>query len=148
LLGVARPEIAGKMAAALQQLGAKHVLVVHGCDGADELSISGPSVVHELVEGTIREYTMKPEDAGLSPSPSAAIRGGTPEQNAAVLKSVLMGERGALRDVVVLNAAAALIAADLAPDLEEGAALAQEAIDSGAAARKLEEWINCTTSFS
>jgi anthranilate phosphoribosyltransferase len=144
LLGVARPEIAQKMAAALQRLESRHALVVHGSDGVDELSISSSSTVHEVRDGSLREYSVSPADAGLSASPSSAIRGGTPPQNAAVLKSVLQGERGAVRDVVVLNSGAALVAAGLAQDLKGGAILAQESIDSGAAGRKLEEWVKLT----
>lgn len=144
LLGVARPEIASKMAAVLQLLDARHVLVVHGGDGVDEVSISTRSAVHELHEGSLREYFVSPEDAGLSASPSNAIRGGTPEQNAAVLKAILRGERGPVRDVVALNAGAALVAVGIAQDLKEGATLAQDSIDSGAAARKLDHWVELT----
>jgi anthranilate phosphoribosyltransferase len=144
LLGVARPELAAKMAAALQRLDGQHVLVVHGADGVDELSISGPSMVHELIDGTLREYSVTPEDAGLTTAPAASIRGGTPEQNAAVLTAILQGERGPMRDVVVLNASAALVAAGASRDLKEGAALAQESIDSGEARRKLDSWVELT----
>lgn len=148
LLGVARAEIAPKIASALQRLDGRHSLVVHGEDGVDELSISGPSSVCEIRAGEAREYSLSPEDAGLSRAPSEAIRGGTPEQNAAVLSAVLNGERGPLRDVVVLNAGAALVAADAARDLMEGAGAAQDAIDSGAAKQKLEEWVECTRRFA
>ena len=148
LLGVARPEIASKMAAVLQRLDGRHVLVVHGSDGVDELSISGTSTVHELRDGSLREYSVTPEDAALPTAPAEAIRGGTPEQNAAVLTAVLQGERGPIRDVVVLNAGAALMAVGAARDLKEGAMLAQESIDSGAAGRKLEEWVELTRSVA
>lgn len=144
LLGVARPEIAAKMAAALQRLDGRHVLVVHGSDGVDELSISAASTVHELRDGTLREYSVTPEDAGLSAAPADAIGGGTPDQNAAVLTAVLHGERGPVRDVVVLNAGAALVAFGAARDLRDGATLAQESIDSGAAGRKLDQWVDLT----
>jgi anthranilate phosphoribosyltransferase len=147
LLGVARPEIAGKIAEALQRLNGAHALVVHGSDGVDELSISGPSIVHELVDGALKEYSITPEDAGLPISSTGAIRGGTPDENAALLAAILQGERGAVRDVVVLNAGAALVAVGLARDIKEGATLAQESIDSGAAARKLQVWVDCTRSF-
>jgi anthranilate phosphoribosyltransferase len=147
LLGVARPEIAPKIAAALQRLDGSHSLVVHGNDGVDELSISGPSSVHEIRNGRIREYTVSPEDAGLFTAPVEGIRGGTPEENAAVLREILRGARGPVRDVVVLNAAAALMAADAAKDLEAGARLAAEAIDSGVAAKKLEDWLEMTRSL-
>lgn len=144
LLGVARPEIAPPMAAALQRLGASRALVVHGHDGEDELSLGGPSYVCELRGGEVREYTISPEEAGLDSAPPSAIRGGTPEQNAAVLVAVLKGERGPVRDVVVLNAAAALLAADAAPDLREAARAAEKAIDSGEAFRRLERWVELT----
>ena len=147
LLGVARPEIASKIAAALQRLDGKHVLVVHGGDGVDELSISVATTVHELRDGSLREYSVTPEDAGLPAAPADAIRGGTPQQNAAVLTSILHGERGPLRDVVVLNAGAALLAGEAVSDLKKGVLLAQESIDSGAASRKLEEWVELTRSL-
>src|SRR3990170_2288001 len=146
LLGVARREIAPKMAAALQRLGGRHALVVHGIDGVDEFSISGPSSVQEIRDGEITEYSISPQDAGLPIAAADAIRGGTPEQNAAVLAATLKGERGPMRDVVLLNAAAALMAADAVRDLREGARVAQESIDSGAAARRLAEWANFTRS--
>ncbi|HLC27948.1 MAG TPA: anthranilate phosphoribosyltransferase [Dehalococcoidia bacterium] len=146
LLGVARREIAPKMAAALQRLGGRHALVVHGNDGVDELSISGPSSVQEIRDGEITEYSISPQDAGLPIAAADAIRGGTPEQNAAVLAATLKGERGPMRDVVLLNAAAALMAADAVRDLREGARVAQGSIDSGAAARRLAEWANFTRS--
>jgi anthranilate phosphoribosyltransferase len=144
LLGVARPEMAATMAAALQRLGTRHALVVHGHDGEDELSLGGPSSVCELRGGEVRQYTVSPQDAGLTAAPPEAIRGGTPEQNAALLVAVLKGERGPVRDVVVLNAAAALVAADVAADLREGASAAAAAIDSGEAARRLERWVELT----
>jgi anthranilate phosphoribosyltransferase len=147
LLGVASADIAPKMAAALQRLNAGHALVVHGNDGIDELSISSPSLVCEVRGEGAREYSISPEDAGLPLGPAESIRGGSPEQNAAVLLSVLKGERGPIRDVIVLNAAAALQAADVVPDLEGGARMAEVAIDSGAAKQKLEEWVELTQSF-
>jgi anthranilate phosphoribosyltransferase len=148
LLGVARSEIAPKMAAALQRLGARHALVVHGDEGIDELSISGPSTVQELRDGNIREYSISPQDAGLPSAQAQAIKGGTPEQNAAVLLATLKGERGPIRDVVVLNASAALVAADAATDLAAGARLAEEAIDARVASERLDEWVEFTRSFA
>jgi len=147
LVGVARLDIAPKMAGALQRLGGRHALIVHGNDGVDELSITGLSSVQEIRDGEITEYSISPEDAGLPTAPADAIRGGTPEQNAAVLAATLKGEPGPIRDVVVLNAAAALMAADVVPDLKEGARVAEESIVSGAAARRLAEWADCTRSF-
>ncbi len=147
LLGVAGGEIAPKIAAALQRLGCRHALVVHGGDGTDELSISGHTAVHEVRDGAIREYFVSPEDAGVPIAPAEAIRGGTPEHNAGVLAAVAQGETGAVRDAVVLNAAAALVAADVASDVKEGAAIAEDAIDSGAARRKLGDWLELTRTF-
>jgi len=147
LLGVARPDIAPKIAAALQRLDGSHSLVVHGNDGVDEISISGPSSVQEVRDGRIREYTVSPQDAGLSIASAESIRGGTPQENAAVLRGILGGTRGPMRDVVVLNAAAALVAAEVAKDLATGARLAAEAIDSGVGAKKLDDWVEMTRSF-
>ena len=141
LLGVARPELAAKLAAALQRLGSRHVLVVHGDGGLDEVSLSGPTWVSEIVDGTLREYVVTPEDAGLAVSPAGAIKGGTPEENAAKMRAVLSGEGGALRDVVLLNAAAALLAADAARDLKEGTRIAADAIGSGAAMKRLDDFV-------
>ena len=148
LLGVTSPEIASKMATALQRLDGRHTLVVHGDDGVDELSISSPSLICEVRGEGVREYTISPEDAGLPRAVAHAIRGGTSQENVAVLLNVLNGERGPIRDVVVLNAAAALQAADIAPGLNEGARIAEDAVDSGAAKRRLEEWVQLTQSFA
>jgi len=148
LLGVTSPEIASKMATALQRLDGRHTLVVHGDDGVDELSISSPSLICEVRGEGVREYTISPEDAGLPRAVAHAIRGGTSQENVAVLLNVLNGERGPIRHVVVLNAAAALQAADIAPGLNEGARIAEDAVDSGAAKRRLEEWVQLTQSFA
>ena len=148
LLGVARPELATKMLAALKRLGSQHVLVVHGHGGVDELSIEGPSTVHEMTDGTEREYEISPEDAGVSRAPLEAIKGGSPEENAAKLREILNGEPGPLRDVVVLNTAGALIAADIAKDFSAGARAAETAIDSGEALRRLDHFIELTQKFA
>jgi anthranilate phosphoribosyltransferase len=145
LLGVARPELAPKIAEALQRLDGTHALIVHGNDGVDELSISGPSTVHEIRDGQLTQFAVSPGDAGLPPT--EAIRGGGPEENAGVFREVLVGAAGPIRDVVLLNAAAALIAADAAKDLKEGARMAADAIDSGAAAKKLADWVAMTRKF-
>jgi anthranilate phosphoribosyltransferase len=119
-------------------LGASNALVVHGYGGLDELSITGPSVIYHVRAGrTIEHMSVRPQDAGLQVGPLESIRGGTAEENATIVRSVLAGERGAPRDVVLLNAAAALYVAGAAKTLREGARLAAEAIDSGAAERKL-----------
>jgi anthranilate phosphoribosyltransferase len=120
------------MAEALARLGTERAWVVHG-QGLDELALSGPSRVVELVGGRLREFEVSPEDAGLRPAPAAAIRGGEPAENAVALLALLEGAPGAYRDVVLLNAAASLLVAGRALDLREGAALAAEAIDEGRA---------------
>ena len=148
LLGVARLELAPLLAEALGRLGARHALVVHGHGGLDELSLSGPSAVHELRDGALREYAVSPEDVGLSPAPNEAVRGGSAEENAAALRGVLDGRVGPLRDITLLNAAAALVAADLASDLKDGVARAARAIDSGAAGEKLDAFVGLTRSFA
>ena len=147
LLGVARPELAPKMAAALQRLGSRRALVVHGHEGLDELSLSGPSTIHEVQGGESRQYTVSPEEVGLTSAPLEAIRGGSAEENAAALRAILDGQQGPLREIVLLNAAAVLMAAEVAADLRDGVRLAQEAIDSGAARQRLEQFIDLTNSL-
>ncbi len=120
------------MAEALARLGTQRAWVVHG-QGLDELALSGPSRVVALEDGAIREFTVSPADAGLPEHPHAAIRGGEPAENAAALRALLDGAPGAYRDIVLLNAAAALVVAGRAPDLRSGATLAAAAIDAGAA---------------
>jgi anthranilate phosphoribosyltransferase len=148
VIGVPRPELAPLLAESLGRLGVSHALVVHGDGGVDELALSGPSEVHELSAGSVRSYTITPDELGLPSTPPEAVRGGTAEENAATLRATLAGERGATRDIVVLNAAAALVAADIAPDLWDGLARATESIDSGAAKERLESFISATNSFS
>lgn len=148
LLGVARPELAPLLAEALGRLGARHALVVHGHGGLDELSLSGPSTVHELREGVVREYAVSAEEVGLSHAPNDAIRGGSPEENAAALRAVLEGEGGPLRDITLLNSAAALVAGDVAAELDEGVAQAAKAVDCGAARDKLDAFVRLTGSLA
>ncbi len=155
LIGVSRPELAPLLAEALGRLGARHALVVHGHGGLDELSLSGPSTVHELRDGDLREYSVSPEEVGLSEAPNEAVRavpagrqGGSPEENAAALRGVLDGEPGPLRDITLLNAAAALVAADLASDIKDGVGLAARAVDSGAAREKLIAFVQLTGSLA
>jgi anthranilate phosphoribosyltransferase len=137
VVGVGDPTLLPKMAGALGALGSRHALVVHG-GGLDELTIAGPTRVAELVGGAIREYDVSPEDVGLRRWPTEAIRGGTAEQNATALRRILGGEAGAGRDVVLLNAAAALLAADRVDSLPAGVQCAVESVDSGAARRALD----------
>ena len=134
------------MAEVLGQLGSEHVWVVHGSDGLDELTITGPSFVAEYKNGAVSEFKVSPEDIGITTSKIEKIRGGDAKYNAAALKQVLAGEKNAYRDIVLLNSAAALVVADKAGDLKEGADLAAKALDNGAAEEKLQQWIKMSNS--
>lgn len=125
------------MAEVLHELGSEVAWLVHGADGTDEISIAGDTAVAALQDGKITEFTVTPEDAGLSRHPFAAIIGGEPARNAAAFRALLEGETGAYRDAVLLNAAAALLIAGKVADLREGAAMAAASIDSGAAKERL-----------
>lgn len=129
------------MAQVLRNLGSESIWVVHGSDGLDEITTSGPTSVAELKDGKIRTFEVTPEDAGLKRVKPDALRGGSAEQNAQALLDVLKGKPGAYREVAVLNAAAALIVAGKTADLKEGAALAATAIDSGEAEGRLDRLI-------
>jgi anthranilate phosphoribosyltransferase len=137
VVGVPRPELAEFMARCLARLGVRRAWVVHG-SGLDELTLSGSTLVAVLNEGRVELRTLAPEDAGLSRCDPEALRGGDPAHNASVARAVLGGERGPRRDVVVLNAAAALVVAGRAASLREAAALAGAAIDDGRVRRLLE----------
>ncbi|MTH76359.1 anthranilate phosphoribosyltransferase [Paracoccus aestuariivivens] len=126
------------MAETLRELGSDMAWLVHGSDGTDEVSIAGPTWVAQLKDGEVTEFEISPEDAGLAVHPFEAIMGGDPSQNAAALRGLLAGDKGAYRDAVLLNAAAALLIAGKAADLREGADMARESIDSGNAKVKLE----------
>ena len=126
------------MAETLRELGSDSVWIVHGSDGTDEISIAGTTWVAQLKDGEITEFEISPEDAGLPIHPFDAILGGDPARNAAALRTLLAGETGAYRDAVLLNAAAALVIAGKAANLAEGAEIAAESIDSGAAQVKLD----------
>ncbi|MCS7158782.1 MAG: anthranilate phosphoribosyltransferase, partial [Blastocatellia bacterium] len=137
------PALAEKMARALQLLGAQHALVVHGHGGLDELTLSGPNLVIEVRAGhEPRRYEINASDLGLAPAPREALLGGDVTTNVAIVRSILSGEdQGARRDVVLLNAAAALVAADRAADLREGLEQARRSLESGAALARLERLI-------
>ena len=140
LLGIARPDYAPVFAEALQALGAEAALVVSGEEGLDELSTAGPSLVVAVGDVDLPDH-LAPEDAGLPRHPISAIRGGDPAFNALALRRLLAGDAGAYRDAVLLNAAAALVLAQAAPDLTGGARRAAEAIDRGVANDLLDRWI-------
>ena len=146
VLGVAREPLLEKMAGALKSLGLRHALVVHGEDGLDEITITGRTHVCELKDGLIRRYTICPEDFGLATAEAASIKGGCAADNAAILRRVLAGECGPQRDVVLLNAAAALMAGDKVASILEGVALARQVLDNGKALDKLEQLISFSRS--
>ncbi|PYS40002.1 MAG: anthranilate phosphoribosyltransferase [Acidobacteria bacterium] len=137
--GVSSPEIMELMANALQGLDIDHAFVVHGANGMDEVSISSRTYVVEIRGGEIRQFLMSPEDFGITPAKIDAILGGDAADNAKIIENVFRGERGPRRDVVLLNAAPALVAAGAASTWRDGIRLAAESIDSGAALRKVEE---------
>lgn len=138
LLGVFEESLVMKMAQVLCLLGCQHALVVHGEDGLDEITLGGKTTVCELKGEEISRYYIDPEDFGFPRTGLSSLRGGPPQENADILRRVLRGEKGPYRDIVLVNAAATLVAGDLATDLEKGVRLASEAIDSGRAMEKLE----------
>lgn len=144
LLGVFSADFLDLMAETLIELGVRRAFVVHGVGGLDEISPAGETLVAEVREGTVKHFVITPEDFGLPRSPLEALHGSSPQENAALIRSVFEGERGPRRDVVVLNAAAALVVADLARDLRDAATLAARALSSGAAREKLEQLIAFT----
>ncbi|MDQ4142349.1 MAG: anthranilate phosphoribosyltransferase [Actinomycetota bacterium] len=140
-LGVSDPTMLDKMVETLRRLGSERIVAFHGDAGLDELSLSGPSHVVELVAGATRRADVDPAELGLQRAPLEAVRGGTADENAAAIRAVLSGEIGPRRDIVVLNAGAGLLAAGLAEDLRSGVEQAAQAIDSGAASRALERLV-------
>lgn len=138
VIGVFDPTWCAPLADVLGRLGSERVWVVHGADGLDELSTTGPSQVAEYVNGTVREFEITPDDAGLPIAQIADLIGGDPETNALAIKHVLTGTPSAYRDIVVLNAAAALVVSDKVTTLKQGAEMAARAIDTGAALKTLE----------
>ncbi len=141
VLGVADAATAEKLAEVLARLGTGHALVVHGEDGLDEISVSSVTDVYEVHGGAVMRRRFELPEFGLTPHDASTLRGGAPEQNAAALRRVLDGEPGPLRDFTLVNAAAALVAADLADDMKAGLLLAARSIDSGAASERLDAWV-------
>ena len=144
LMGVFHPDLVGIQVRALQRLGAEHSLVVYGRDGMDEVSLGAATLVGELKNGEIREYEIHPEDFGMAMASNRALRVETPEESVAMLHGVLDNQPGAARDIVLLNAGAALYAANVAGSIGEGIERARRAIDSGAAREKLAQFIAFT----
>ena len=144
LMGVFHPDLVGIQVRALQRLGAEHALVVYGKDGMDEISLGAATLVGELKNGEISEYEIHPEDFGMTMASHRSLRVDTPEQSRAMLMGVLDNDHGAARDIVILNAGAALYAANVADSMTAGLVLARQAIESGAAKAKLEQLVAAT----
>jgi anthranilate phosphoribosyltransferase len=137
IVGVPSASLIDLLAATLAELSVEHAFVVHGAGGLDEISLAGETLVAEVKGPNVRRLTITPETFGVSRAPIEAVRGGTPAQNAATILEIFSGRTGPLRDIVLVNAAAALVAAGLAEDFAEAAPLASAALSSGAAKEKL-----------
>ena len=144
LLGVFAPELTEMFAQALRLLGAKRAFVVHGHDGLDEITVCAPTRISELKDGLIRTYDITPEQLLGRRAEPDSLTGGDPAANAAITRKIFQGEKSARRDVVVINAAAALMAAGTVADFQEGILQAEKAIDEGRAAAKLDALIRFT----
>ena len=149
LLGVPSEEVGKKIAAVLHRLGIKHALVVHGKDGLDEISISDKSIIWDVTKEKLSPpYEVSPKSFGFEKAAAEEIKGGTPQENAATLLCVLDREKGVPRNIAVMNAAAALIAGDVTKDLKQAVKVAEEAIDSGIAKKKLYDLIELSGSLA
>lgn len=146
IVGVWRKDLVNKMASALAALGTERAWVVHGEDGLDEITLAGKTTIAEARNGAVRMFEISPEDFGLTTQALDGLRGGDPDCNAAIVRSVLDGSRkDQARALVVMNAAAALVVGDVVGDLVDGAQLANNVIDDGAALRKLDELARMTS---
>ncbi|HEU4853309.1 MAG TPA: anthranilate phosphoribosyltransferase [Telluria sp.] len=144
LMGVFHPDLVGIQVRVLQRLGAQHAVVVWGRDNMDEVSLGAATMVGELVDGEIREYEIHPEDFGMPMIATRNLRVANPEESTARVMEALRGEPGPAADIVALNAGVALYAAGVSPSIEAGLAKAREAVASGAAVRKLEQFVQVT----
>ncbi len=144
LMGVFHPDLVGIQIRALQRLGAEHALVVYGRDGLDEVSLGAATLVGELKHGEITEYDIHPEDFGLTMASHRALQVDTPQDSQAMLEAVLANQPGPARDIVALNAGVALYAANVAPTMAKGLALAQQALANGSAKAKLAQFVQYT----
>lgn len=141
IIGVYSERLLEPMAQALMQLGIERAWVVHGAGGMDELSLAGASSIIEVYQGSLSTFQIHPSEIGISPAPVEAIKGADASFNAAALRRLLAGERGAYRDTVILNTAAALVVGDKAPSLQDGATQAARALDNGSGADLLGHWV-------
>ena len=142
LLGVADSSLGRMMAEVLLRLGSEHVLVVHGADKVDEMSICAPTQIWELYEGNIHEYTVTPEDVGLTRAASGSVKGGTAQENAATLRAILGGQQsGPILDMVLLNAAGALVAGNKVVGLPKAVEAARELVSNGSALKRVDDLV-------
>jgi anthranilate phosphoribosyltransferase len=148
VVGVYSLDLVEKVAEALSMLGVHRALVVHGLDGLDEITITGPTRVAEVREGNVRTYEVTPEEFGITRASLEDISGGDAEANAAIIREILAGKKSPRRDVVLLNAAAALVAAGRAERLGDALPLAAQSIDSGAATAKLDALVQFTSTYT
>ena len=144
VMGVFHPDLVGIQVRVLERLGSRRVMIVHGLEGLDEISLSGPTMVGELKDGHITEYTIRPEDVGLRAADMAAVRVGSVDESKAMLLGALENRDGAAHDIVALNAGASIYTAGLAPSLAEGVKTALATLASGAARRKVDEFAAAT----
>jgi anthranilate phosphoribosyltransferase len=144
LMGVFHPDLVGIQVRVLQQLGSRHVLVVYGKDGMDEVSLGAATMVGELKDGEVREYEIHPEDFGLSMVSNRSLKVSNANESRAMVLEALANNPGTPREIVALNAGVALYAADVAASIDDGIRLAREALASGAAKRKLEQFVATT----
>lgn len=144
LIGVFSKEWVVPLAEVLKNLGSTHVWIVHGSDGLDELTTTGPSTVAELKDGKVTSFEVSPDDAGLPTAREEDLKGGDANENAEAIRQLLNGEKGPFRDIVAFNAAAALIVAGKADTLKDGVSIADYAIDSGDAKACLDKLVTLT----
>lgn len=138
VIGVYSPSLTETLASVLGTLGSERAFIVHGSDGLDEITLTGPTRVSELKDGSVSTYNISPGDFGLAQASADGLKGGNADLNAEITRSILKGEEGPRRDIVLLNAAAAIVAGGKAGDLNEGVKIAAEVIDAGKALEKLE----------
>jgi len=144
VMGVFSPTLTGKLAHVLKQLGSQHVMVVCGADGMDEISLTGDTFVAELKDGDVKEYTLHPRDFGFSLHDLTSIRVNDASESKAMILNVLAGQQGPAREIVLLNAGAAIYVSGIANSLQSGITVAADMLDSGKAMQKLQQLIACT----
>ena len=148
LLGVFHPDLVGILVRVMERLGAKHVMVVYGKDGMDEISLGAATMVGELKDGKVSEYEIHPEDFGLQMSSNRSLRVENSAESKDMIYATLANTPGTAREIVVLNAGTALYAANVAESIQQGITLARDAIASGAARARLDEFVRVTQGFS